>query len=427
MTNSEYASNQKTSFQSVFKDKINYDLQNIESKPTSHIQSYFVPPPINRFIFNSNFLNKNLPFHERFNSFSSIKEKKEDELFRKSFLQFQNQNLYSSLLKFRIQNQSRDQSRFLSKISNGGNSYGKNIILQQNKLILDYVDQENEQEKEEPKNEILFQHKFEKKNKDNINTNNILLNNNIIIKDNNNLNYNEKCTIEKNMNLNLNTHNNNNLGAKFFTNHNYGYKCSCSKTQCNRKYCECYNSGNYCIDCNCKNCKNQPPINTYSNKRPSEVVSKMKKSKEICTCTKSGCNKNYCECFKSGNKCTSLCRCIACENTEDNTKLKNKNNFNYECCRANSIYIIKNKLIILNVENQFGEENNTFMNETFEKKGDKILSKKRKREENKNCEYNNTKVKKNKKLKNEDNILFNDSLFDENGKVILRHINMIHY
>ena len=43
----------------------------------------------------------------------------------------------------------------------------------------------------------------------------------------------------------------------------------------------------------------------------------------------------------------------------------------------------------------------------------------------KNCEELN--VKKIKKYKKDDNILFNDSLFDENGKVILRHINMLHY
>ena len=54
--------------------------------------------------------------------------------------------------------------------------------------------------------------------------------------------------------------------------------------------------------------------------------------------------------------------------------------------------------------------------------------KKRKREENKNEEdekiYNHNKTK---KLESSDDInLFNDSLFDKNGKVILRHINLFH-
>ena len=55
-----------------------------------------------------------------------------------------------------------------------------------------------------------------------------------------------------------------------------------------------------------------------------------------------------------------------------------------------------------------------------------MICKKRKRDEGEISEDNNN-IKKNKKNKNEDNILFNDSLFDKNGKVILRHINMIHY
>ena len=53
------------------------------------------------------------------------------------------------------------------------------------------------------------------------------------------------------------------------------------------------------------------------------------------------------------------------------------------------------------------------------------LCKKRKREETKNNEESYEKKK--KYAKNNDDIdLFNDSLFDKNGKVILRHINLIH-
>ena len=52
------------------------------------------------------------------------------------------------------------------------------------------------------------------------------------------------------------------------------------------------------------------------------------------------------------------------------------------------------------------------------------LCKKRKREETKNNEENYEK-KKTFNKKTEDFELFNDSLFDKNGKVILRHINLI--
>ena len=51
------------------------------------------------------------------------------------------------------------------------------------------------------------------------------------------------------------------------------------------------------------------------------------------------------------------------------------------------------------------------------------INKKRKREENKAEDENNVNNK-NKKLEISEENLFNDSLFDKDGKVILRHINL---
>ena len=213
------------------------------------------------------------------------------------------------------------------------------------------------------------------------------------------------CEESKNMNLPQNQ----NTVTKFFTNHNYGYKCNCSKTQCNRKYCECYNSGNYCVDCNCKNCNNKPPSNTFSNKRPLEVIAQMKKSKEICTCSKSGCNKNYCECFKSGNFCTSLCRCIKCENLGDKESKIVK--AIYEPHHANSIYIIKNKIKFDGLQK--------------EKKNNKMINKKKKREDEEEKNYLESEEVKSKSTN--DFTFLGESLFDKNGKVALKHINLIEY
>ena len=36
-----------------------------------------------------------------------------------------------------------------------------------------------------------------------------------------------------------------------------------------------------------------------------------------CHCRKSQCQKKYCECFNAGIKCTKACRCIECENNEE--------------------------------------------------------------------------------------------------------------
>ena len=160
--------------------------------------------------------------------------------------------------------------------------------------------------------------------------------------------------------------------TKFFTDYGgFGYKCSCSKTQCNRYYCECYRSGLYCIDCNCKNCQNIPPKNYVSNRH--QKITQTKSDIVTCTCTKSGCNKKYCECYKNGTKCNSACRCVSCENSENFLNVKRLGEI-YECCPANSIYIIKNEIYEEKIWNDFVEKNNK----------NKILEKKRKRSENGN-------------------------------------------
>ena len=81
-----------------------------------------------------------------------------------------------------------------------------------------------------------------------------------------------------------------------------------------------------------------------------KVKEKNEKVEKIsCTCTKSGCNKNYCECYKNKTRCHSLCRCRNCENIQKNETQKNidKN----ECYKANSIYIMNNKIIIEDLSN----------------------------------------------------------------------------
>ena len=60
----------------------------------------------------------------------------------------------------------------------------------------------------------------------------------------------------------------------------------------------------------------------------------------VCNCTKSNCMKKYCECFKQGLHCNSVCRCLDCKNRiyinnmneyiEENTNMNiNNANVNY--------------------------------------------------------------------------------------------------
>ncbi len=376
-----------------------------EPKQALKLPKFFCPQPIN---YNSGISQNDNTSLERINIMATPKRANEF-----GFLG----NPYLNGIGSEYLNWFKDEPSQVSKMSeNGGKEKSKINKFEPNNFLLNKIDN-------------LRDDFFKPKNNENNRNNKINLNYNI-----NNCNYlinyingninnwtPEKSTnLNLNMNMNMNTPlNNNNVkndnnksnsGTKFFTSHNYGYKCSCSKTQCNRKYCECFNSGNYCIDCNCKNCNNKPPVNSYTNKHPDDS-SKSKKEKIICTCTKSACNKNYCECFKSGQKCSSLCRCISCENNDD---IKHKNKVNYECCPANSIYIIKNNIIVEDIKHEKEKEQyELYMGPTG--KGDAaIINKKRKREEIKNSNNNENEYDS-----------FNDSLFDKNGKVILRHINFI--
>ena len=108
--------------------------------------------------------------------------------------------------------------------------------------------------------------------------------------------------------------------------------CNCIKTKCMKKYCECFANNKSCKNCICSDCKNKNKFeenNSVENKENIENNnntamnnnSNTTNSKEIkivfCTCSKSGCNKKYCDCYKENQKCNIKCRCINCLNMED--------------------------------------------------------------------------------------------------------------
>jgi hypothetical protein len=110
-----------------------------------------------------------------------------------------------------------------------------------------------------------------------------------------------------------------------------------------------------------------------------------KEKKIFCTCSKSGCKLKYCECYKSGTECNELCRCTRCENTKIP---KEKNNFFLKMCYANSIYVIDN---VLKEDLKRTHFKKSFLNKKREK-DDTITEKKENEEENetKNKEDENT-------------------------------------
>jgi hypothetical protein len=103
--------------------------------------------------------------------------------------------------------------------------------------------------------------------------------------------------------------------------------CTCTKSRCLKKYCECFANGEYCHGCECLNCYNIPKFKELIQRSleysANEENEDEKKNEILCNCTKSNCTKKYCECYKAGEGCKELCRCINCENDKKDLS-KNK-------------------------------------------------------------------------------------------------------
>lgn len=51
--------------------------------------------------------------------------------------------------------------------------------------------------------------------------------------------------------------------------------------------------------------------------------STVRKHTKGCNCKRSGCLKNYCECYEAKIACSSNCKCVGCRNIEDSMEKKN--------------------------------------------------------------------------------------------------------
>ena len=200
------------------------------------------------------------------------------------------------------------------------------------------------------------------------NVNNNLINQNNINIINNNIDF---------------TNPNNKLSPRTYINNNINIpikpistkvKCTCSKTGCKKKYCACFSKGKFCVDCECKECQNKPPNGENVNNISNNVIKqdnfekvnysidenpKEKSQRIICNCTKSNCMKKYCECYKQGLNCNSLCRCIECKNKNC---INDTNNFYNYALNGNT-----NNININNNLSQVHDFSTSYFPETFGK------------------------------------------------------------
>jgi hypothetical protein len=113
----------------------------------------------------------------------------------------------------------------------------------------------------------------------------------------------------------------------------YPESCQCHSTGCLKRYCVCFAAGNQCTLglCKCVGCGNDEG-EAAAAKRAVKMKSRLRQPEELhvtehrdgersgapsvrCTCSRSGCVKAYCECYRLGIGCTTACRCTACRNT----------------------------------------------------------------------------------------------------------------
>ena len=127
-------------------------------------------------------------------------------------------------------------------------------------------------------------------------------------------------TIEKKMSIDLNENQNNNLNNNNKNEIGCNCKNSfCLKRYCEcftrMKYCNSLCQCKNCFNTNLHEKERNEAIKNYISKSPISFKKiNIDMNNLSCFCKKSNCLKKYCECYQMGMKCSLNCKCIDCKN-----------------------------------------------------------------------------------------------------------------